>query len=127
MIGASRKWERNLSKSSWDDFRQRHITPDLSEIDVFGRAITPPHRHKRYDTWFFIQKFTGDPSKINDSGELSNVGWYSFEQIEKLETQRATQMMIQVLKTYLENPNSSPSVFFSLMRHGRLSQEQFPA
>lgn len=126
MMGRSAVWAKNINDPSWDEFRQAGILPDLSGIEAFGRAVTPPHRHKRYDTWFFIQKFKGDASNIGDSGELSNVGWYDWEAIKSLEMQRATTMMLAVLKDYLKTDRPSPSVFHSYMNRGTYVQEQFP-
>lgn len=126
MVGEPRPWQKNLNNESWDAFRQAGITPDLSGIDVFGRAITPPHRHKRYDTWFFIEKYQGATNTIQDSGELSNVGWYSYEQIEDLELQRATTMMLTVLKNHLSRPKPDPAIFYSRMHRGQYLQGVFP-
>lgn len=126
MLGQPKAWTRNINHESWDEYRQARIMPDLSPIDVFGRAITPPHRHKRYDTWFFIQKFSGETSVVADSGELSNVGWFSFDEIEKLETQRATTMMVAVLKDYMKRPKPDPTIFFSRMHRGQYRQDGFP-
>ncbi len=126
MMGRQGTWKKNLNSESWDAFRTAEKMPDLSQIEVFGRAITPPHRHKRYDTWFFIQKYTGDTQVIEDSGELSNVGWYSFDQIKDLEQQRATTMMLAVLKNYLKRPKPEPTIFYSRMQNRRYVQGPFP-
>lgn len=127
MLGRPRKWHKNINHPSWDDFRERAITPDLSDIEVFGRAITPPHRHKRFDTWFFIQKFEGDIYAAMDSHELLNVGWFTYDEISELKTHRATQMMLMVLKAYLERPTPDAHVFYSHMSRGSFKQERFPA
>ncbi len=126
MLGRNEKWTRNISHESWDAFRRLDVMPDLSNIDIFGRAVTPPHRHKRYDTWFFIQKFEGDCSVVADSGELSNVDWFTFEDIEQLELQRATTMMLKVLQDYLRRPKPDPKIFYSRMHKGRYIQDGFP-
>jgi len=126
MFGRPAKWSKNVNDPSWDAFRQADILPDLSDIEVFGRAITPPHRHKRYDTWFFIHKFGGDISSIADSGELSNVGWYSWNEIETLKMQRATTMMLAVVKDYLRSDRPAPDIFYSYMNRGTYRQERFP-
>ncbi len=127
MVGKAQKWTRNINDESWDAFRQGGILPDLSVIDVFGRAVTPPHRHKRYDTWFFVQKFNGDPDLVGDSGEHGNVGWYSWDEIKGLEMQRATTMMLEVLKQHLRTPKPPRNVFYSRMHRGTYIQDRFPA
>lgn len=126
MMGRPEKWTKNINDPSWDAFRQAEIMPDMSGIEVFGRAVTPPHRHKRYDTWFFIQKFDGDTQAIGDSGELSNVGWYDWDAIKSLEMQRATTMMLAVLKNYMKSDRPRDDVFYSHMKRGSYKQERFP-
>lgn len=127
MVGRTEKWTRNINNESWDAFRGADIMPDLSNIEVFGRAITPPHRHKRYDTWFFVQKFDGDPHQIGDSGELSNVAWYDWNEIQSLKMQRATTMMLAVLKEHLNRDKPTRDIFYSRMHRGTYVQDRFPA
>jgi len=127
MLGKDTRMMRNLTHPSYDAFREAGLTPDLSGIEVFGRAVTPPHRHKRFDAWFFV-KHLGDitPPAISDSHELQNVGWFTFEQIETLETQRATDMMLQVLKTFLKASNPPERIFYSKAIRGEFKMLQFP-
>jgi len=127
MLGAPARSNRNLTNASYDDFRQAGLLPDLADIEVFGRAVTPPHRHKRFDAWFFV-KHLGDqtPPEISDSSELLNVGWFTFKQIEDLETQRATDMMLQVLKHYLKSDKPPESIFYSRAIRGEFKMLQFP-
>ncbi len=126
MLGQKTKWTKNLTNPSWDQFRQAGITPDLSRIEAFGRAITPSYRHKRFDTWFFIQKFDGNIQAVSDSHELLNVDWFTFDQIEDLKTHRATEMMLHVLKEYLAQDRPSPQIFFNHMVRGKFIQRMFP-
>lgn len=119
--------ERNLNHGSYDAFRQAGIRPDISGIEVFGRAVTPPHRHKRFDAWFF-HKHLGDiaPPKIADSAELLNVSWFTFAQIESLEQQRATTMMLHVLKDYLKYDRPPADIFMSKAKKGQMKTGRFP-
>jgi len=78
MLGVESEQNRNLTHASYDAFRAAGQLPDLS------RAVTPPHRHKRFDAWFFVKDLgEGEPPKIADSSELLNVGWFTFAQIER--------------------------------------------
>lgn len=119
--------ERNLNHASYDAFRKTGLRPDISDIEVFGRAITPPHRHKRFDAWFF-HKHLGDvpPPKIKDSAELLNVDWFTFEQIKNLEQQRATTMMLHVLKDYLSYDRLPRDIFLSKAKNGKMFSTRFP-
>ncbi len=127
MLGAPSKITRNLNHASYDDFRKAGLLPDLSGIEVFGRAVTPPHRHKRFDAWFFVKQLEGKtPPQTSDSSELLNVGWFTFDEIKKLETQRATDMMLQVLARYLMADRPSESIFYSRAIRGEYKSLQFP-
>lgn len=127
MLGAKTDRTRNINNESYDEFRAAGQLPDLSGIEVFGRAVTPPHRHKRFDAWFFV-KHLGErqPPRIKDSSELLNVGWFTFEQIKDLETQRATDMMLDVLKRYLTADRPPERIFYSRAIRGEFKMLQFP-
>ncbi|NNE57293.1 MAG: NUDIX hydrolase [Hellea sp.] len=126
MLGQKGDWHKNLNHKSWDAFRQANIIPDLSNIEVFGRAITPPHRHKRFDTWFFAQPFNGNLAAASDSHELLNVDWFTFDQIKELKIHRATTMMLRVLKDFLEKPALPSDVFYSRMEYQQYKVSRFP-
>ena len=127
MLGAPAETIRNINHASYDDFRKAGQLPDLSDIEVFGRAVTPPHRHKRFDAWFFVKKLEGDvPPQTSDSSELLNVGWFTFKEIKSLETQRATDMMLQVLARYLKSDKPADRIFYSRAIRGEYKTLQFP-
>lgn len=128
LLGQKAETNRNINNPSWDAFRKAGLKADLTGIEVFGRAITPPHRHKRFDAWFFV-KHLGMPDlpKIEDSAELLNVGWFTFAQIKELELQRATQMMLRVLEQYLSTDKPPADIFFSHATRGKFNSDRFPA
>jgi len=128
MIGSDTELNRNVTNKSYDDFRRAGQLPDLTGVEVFGRAVTPPHRHKRFDAWFFVKHLGARPlPHISDSSELLNVGWFSFEEIKKLETQRATDMMLQVLERYLMADKPPETIFYSRAVRGEFKMLQFPS
>jgi len=128
LLGEHSEFERKSpTHPTWQIFHDKGFMPHLSDIEVFGRAITPPHRHKRYDTWFFL-KHLDDKAvpKIADSAELLNVGWFTFDQISALKLQRATTMMLDVLRNYLKDPRPAADVFFSRNVRGQYRIGRFP-
>lgn len=127
LLGTAGATTRNINHPSWDAFRKAGLKPTLDGIEVFGRAVTPPHRHKRFDAWFFV-KHLDTPSlpEIADSAELLNVGWFTFDEIWKLELQRATQMMLKVLQQYLTYDRPPQHIFYSHARHGKFLTDTFP-
>lgn len=127
MISANADANRNVSNKSYDDFRRAGQQPDLSGVEVFGRAVTPPHRHKRFDAWFFVKHLDARVlPAISDSSELLNVGWFTLEEIKSLETQRATDMMLQVLERYLKADRPPETIFYSRAIRGEFKMLQFP-
>lgn len=127
MLGRRERANRNPKDPSWQAFVDQGLLPDLTDIEVFGRAITPPHRHKRFDTWFFVKQLTEDMMDIpSDSRELLNVDWFTFDQIKALKMHRATLMMLEVLKHYLSRDTAPPDIFFSRMVRGKYLQSEFP-
>ena len=128
MLGAPLDKKRpSYKEPAWDALQAQGLRPDISGIEVFGRAVTPPHRHKRFDAWFF-HKHIGDGRlpEITDSAELLNVGWFTFSQIKSLQTQRATDMMLTVLGHYLEADRPPAQIFYSRARNGRYLSDLFP-
>ena len=118
---------KNINHPSWDAFRKAGLKADISNIDVFGRAVTPPHRHKRFDAWFFHKDMGHGPLPvIKDSAELLGVGWFTFDQIKELELQRATKMMLNVLQDYLKQGRPPRDIFYSYARNGKYLSETFP-
>lgn len=128
MLGETRmQIPHKHSDPSWQAFYNAHQLPSLEGVEVFGRAVTPPHRHKRFDTWFFVKHLdTQTLPETADSAELLNVGWFTFEQIERLKTQRVTTMMLHVLKQYLSRDTAPRSIFYSRMHRGQYTYEDFP-
>lgn len=127
LLGEPAPSMRNHRDPSWDAFREAGVKPTLDGIEVFGRAVTPPHRHKRFDAWFFIKHLdTPALPDIADSAELLNVGWFTFDEIAKLELQRATQMMLKVLEQYLAYDRPPHHIFYSHAKHGKFRTDTFP-
>jgi len=127
LLGTLAKTVRNHRDPSWDAFRKAGLKPSLDGIEVFGRAVTPPHRHKRFDAWFFLKHLeTPDLPEIADSAELLNVGWFTFEEIWQLELQRATQMMLKVLQQYMTYDRPPHHIFYSHAKHGKFITDSFP-
>jgi len=126
ILGKKEKTSKTMTHTSWQEFMDKGSIPDLSGIEVFGRAITPPHRHKRFDTWFFVKHLEGNIADTADSAELLNVGWFTFDQIDALNTHRATDMMLQVLKKYLSHDTAPRKIFYSRMARGKYVMSDFP-
>ena len=106
---------KNINHTGWDGLRRQGLIADMSEIEVFGRAVTPPYRHKRFDTWFLLRHVdeTTLSGQMVDSAELLNLDWYNLNQIKELKMARATMMMLHVLGDYLKNKSPAGTCFYS--------------
>ena len=128
IIGAPAKPRHISSNKSWAKFQSSGYLPKLSDIEVFGRAITPPFRNKRFDTWFFLKRMSKSEAccPFSDSQELLDIGWFSFEEIKDLPTHRATDMMIEQLKIYLDYDNPPNDIFMSKLVGRKFQFSRFP-
>ncbi|HHL42993.1 MAG TPA: NUDIX hydrolase [Hellea balneolensis] len=113
---------------SWQEIYQRGFIPNIADIHVFARAITPPFRNKRFDTWFFVTEITDNlPHQIPiASDELVDVGWFTLQQAKALDIHRATEMMLAELEIFLGYDNPPNHIFFSRVKHQRFKFSRFP-
>ena len=119
---------KNINHASWDALRTQKRLADISDIEIFGRAVTPPYRHKRFDTWFLLRHVdeTTLSGQMVDSAELLNLGWYGLEQIKSLETARATDMMLHVLQDYFDDTAPADSLFYSRWQRNKFAMTYEP-
>jgi 8-oxo-dGTP pyrophosphatase MutT (NUDIX family) len=54
--------------------------PDLGELDLLCRAITPPDRTMRFDAFFFLVDAAHVSGEPRATAELEEPGWYTVEQ-----------------------------------------------
>ncbi len=119
---------RSPKDPSWQKFLGMAYLPKIGDIELFGRAITPPFRDKRFDTWFFLKRMNAEEAccDFGTSAELVETGWFSFDEITQLPTHRATDMMIEQLKIYLDYDNPPPDIFFSHVVGQKFRFQRFP-
>ncbi|WP_045836777.1 NUDIX hydrolase [Hyphomicrobium sp. 99] len=82
--------------AAWEAFVASGHSPAPAELLPFARAITPPGRVRRYDTWFFVAKanaITGN-SSLPD-GELLDLGWFTFSAAGELDLPRITKLVLE--------------------------------
>lgn len=116
------------SHPSWISFSKAGLAPDLSEIHVIGRAVTPPYRPKRFDTWFFMTRLTGRQAERDfaDSDELLDTQWVAVKGAKALKMHSITQMMVDVLAQYLNASAPANTVPYSRFEHGEFKLDAFP-
>lgn len=128
VLGERGKAPTALNDPSWKAFHAKGYLPTLANIEVFGRAITPPHRHKRFDTWFFVAELDVEAASrpFKNSPELVDTGWFSFKELKQLEMHRATEMMLAQVQVFLGYDNPPPDIFFSRAVRGKFQLSRFP-
>ncbi len=67
-----------------------------SDLLPVARAITPPGRIRRYDTWFFLAR-VGDvlPERGEGDGELLDLDWFTFDQARRLDIPNITKLVLE--------------------------------
>ena len=96
--------------ANWAPFRAAGVVPDLSGLRLITRAVTPPGRSRRFDTWFF----TADASALCDdrppepSSELEDVQWVPLAQARTLDLPMVTHFVLDELGRVLP-PSPQPT------------------
>jgi len=108
----------------WRPFQRDGLLPDLSGLRLITRAITPPGRKRRFDTWFF----TADVSALADnrapvpSDELEDVHWVALPDAKKLDLPIVTHFVLDELLR-VQPPEPQPVRCFRA-RYGRMLVEE---
>ena len=60
-----------------------------------ARAITPPGRPRRYDTWFFTIQRSAIAAEYSDTdGELLDLGWFTIAEARRLDLPNITRLIL---------------------------------
>ena len=103
------KGDRALGSShpDWQAFSKHGIVPDLSRLSLMARAITPPGRNRRFDTWFFAARRENVghelPGGIGPTEELEDVHWLTFDKAKDLDLPVITVAMLKEFRERLED------------------------
>jgi 8-oxo-dGTP pyrophosphatase MutT (NUDIX family) len=79
----------------WTSFAASGQIPAPANLVPFARAITPPGRVRRYDTWFFfagLEAVSADRSMTDD--ELLDLGWFTVSQAAALDLPNITRLVL---------------------------------
>lgn len=103
--------------SDWSTACAEGYLPNLSALNLFARAVTPPGRPRRYDTRFFWASANDlilDTAPIDS--ELSEIGWIDLADIESLDLPRITRVIandfLRVMSQDLEQPPPATIPFY---------------
>jgi 8-oxo-dGTP pyrophosphatase MutT (NUDIX family) len=97
--------ERPLLEPSpaWRTFVAAGYAPAPARLLPLARAITPPGRVRRYDTWFFLaSKDALSLDVAATDGELLNLGWFTLPEAENLDLTNITRLVLNDLGLRLQ-------------------------
>jgi 8-oxo-dGTP pyrophosphatase MutT (NUDIX family) len=90
----------------WPDFAANGLAPDIGAICYLARAITPPGRTRRFDTRFFITKYSAVALEVPPpDAEFSEIRWATFAETRDLDLPEITRTILEVVSKRL---NSDP-------------------
>ncbi|HEY2775099.1 MAG TPA: NUDIX domain-containing protein [Candidatus Binatia bacterium] len=83
--------------AAWQQYAVHGAAPDLSRFALVARAITPPHRPRRFDARFFYahaEEVLLDDRPHASGEELLHVEWFTLDEIEELDLPSVTRFVI---------------------------------
>ncbi|MDX2277594.1 MAG: NUDIX hydrolase [Hyphomonadaceae bacterium] len=92
--------------------------PDLSRLIYVARAVTPPHRTRRFDARFFMADAADvlASDKPQAGEELLHVEWFPIAEAEKLDLPSVTRFVLKEASRRLAGERLAPP--FVRWRHG---------
>ncbi len=102
----------NVRHKSWEIFRQKNLSPDLSKLDYLGRAITPSFQPIRFHARFFSVPFGILKGSIGGDGELEDIRWINIDDYMNFEMMKVQHMIIDTLKEKIISGRTSPKKLF---------------
>ena len=94
----------SAERTQWRMFADAGVAPDAEALKVIARAVTPPGRTRRFDTWFF----TADAEALQGSsdptsnGELEDLRWVAMDDAKSLDIPIITHFVLDELKQHLD-------------------------
>lgn len=88
-----------------------HQGPDLSRLDFVCRAITPPHRPRRFDARFFMadaEEVLADDKPVAGDEELLHTRWFPMDEAERLDLPSITRFVLKEVRARLAGEPLDP-------------------
>ncbi len=80
---------------AWQPFAASGQMPAPSRIRPLARAITPPGRVRRYDTWFFLANKNSLSANVAIAdGELLDLDWFTLPEAGNLDLPNITRLIL---------------------------------
>ena len=105
-----------LRGAAWESFSNAGLAPSLDVLDYVGRAITPPHRPRRFDARFFMADahhiHQVDLDDLAGSGELLKLCWVTVEEAMTLDLPKITTAIMNEAAARLVDPDPKRPIPF---------------
>ena len=117
LVGTRTDQTPRTRSAAWAKFLAHGVVPKLNTLDLVARAITPPGRSRRFDTWFFMADASAIALSIESSadGELLKPCWLTFAESRALDLPAITRRVLEDVEARFEG-NAGPVPFFYVSR-----------
>lgn len=103
---------------AWSTFAATGHAPLPQKMTPVARAITPPGRVRRFDTWFFeIERSQLSDVSGNGDGELLNLDWFSLDEARRLDLPNITRLVLDDITEKLRLPQDGPRAVIPFYFH----------
>jgi len=101
LIGVKRDEPPETPGGLWEEFAKARVHPDLGQLHFVVRAITPPGRHRRFDTRFFTTDASSIAHRIEGvvgpDAELVELVWMPVAEAKTLDMPMVTSVVLDEL------------------------------
>jgi len=93
-------------RPQWQPFAQAGLSPAAAPLELVARAITPPGRPRRFDTWFFRTREESVACRADGfmAAELEDLRWVSLEDTASLDLPIITRFVLSELAGHMKGP-----------------------
>jgi 8-oxo-dGTP pyrophosphatase MutT (NUDIX family) len=128
VIGIKAAPQNTDAEGTWGKFLEAGFLPDLSGLQLIGRAITPPGFPRRFDARFIAVDRTAIthqlPGVVHAEAELVELTWLPIEQAQDLDLPLITGYMLEELQARIDAGFSPElSVPFYATRDGEFTRD----
>jgi 8-oxo-dGTP pyrophosphatase MutT (NUDIX family) len=94
----------NAQTPDWADFAANGLAPNIGAMRYLARAITPPGRTRRFDTRFFIARYSAVAMEVSPpDAEFSEIRWATFAETIDLDLPGITRTILAEVDKRLKN------------------------
>lgn len=111
VVGKAGALSGRVPSGAWSQYAEHGAAAELSRFAFVARAITPPHRPRRFDARFFLahaEEVLLDDRPHASGEELLHVEWFALDEAEKLDLPSVTRFVIGQVRQRLAGEAVEP-------------------